>query len=470
MTAILAEGESSGEALNRAVGRASGTHSIAGNRVEMLIDGAANYAVMHAQIASATTRIHLENYIIHADATGQAFADALMARAREGIKVRVLYDWLGCAGTPRRFWRELREAGAEVCAFGPPSWRDPLLLASRDHRKVFVVDGCRGVTGGLCIGDEWIGNPEKGIQPWRDTGVSIEGPAARLLDAAFESAWKFAGGSAIPSDEINGNVPPMGDIAVRVVATEPGRERAYRTIDLLLGVSASKVWVTEAYLAAPQRLYQAFIDAARDGADVRILLPGASDIRMVRNLTRVGYRGLLKAGVRLYEWQGPMLHAKTIVADGRWVRVGSSNMNASSLLANWELDVFIEDPALAKEMEKQFHEDLTLASEVVRRPRRIATLFGREIPPALAHEKRPVHGHPTHQRTFRERRRQAIVTAGGLIRGARATLFGPLALVLLAAAALFVLFPVPAAYVAAGLATLTAAALIVRALGHRGRT
>lgn len=457
-------------ALNRAVERASGTQPIPGNRVELLIDGSANFAAMHAWIATATRRIHLENYIIHGDATGRGFADALMAKARDGVKVRVLYDWLGSVGTPRRFWRKLQSAGVEVCAFGPPSLRDPLLLASRDHRKVFVVDGARAVTGGLCIGDEWVGDPIKGRLPWRDTGVSIEGPAARVLDVAFERAWRFAGGASIPSDEVGSEVATAGETAVRVVATEPGRERAYRTIDLLLGVSASKIWVTEAYLAAPQRLYQAFIDAARDGVDVRLLLPGTSDIRLVRNLTRVGYRGLLKAGVRIFEWQGAMLHAKTIVADGRWVRVGSSNMNASSLLANWEVDLFVDDVNLAQALEHQFIADLTLASEVIPRPRRIPMLFGREVPPALTHSH-PSHGRPAkHSRTFRERRRQAIVTASGLIRGARATLFGPLALVLLAAAALFVLFPVPAAYTAATLGTITAAALIVRALGHRGRT
>lgn len=470
MTSRTLDDAGAWEALNRAVERASGTQVVPGNRVELLIDGPDYFAAMHARLAAAEHRIHLENYIIHGDATGQAFADALIAKAQAGVKVRLLYDWLGSWGTSRRFWHALREAGVEVRTFSPPAVRDPLLLGSRDHRKVFVVDGAYAVTGGLCIGDEWVGDPAKGRLPWRDTGVSIDGPAARLLDVAFERAWCFAGAPPIPDGEVPGDIAVMGNTTVRVVATEPGRERAYRTIDLLLGISASKIWVTEAYLAAPQRLYQAFIDAAKDGVDVRLLLPGSSDIRVVRNLTRVGYRGLLKAGVRIFEWQGPMLHAKTIVADGRWVRVGSSNLNASSLLANWEVDVFIDDQALAQALEQQFVADLALASEVVPKPRRIPRLFGREIPPALSRERASRAEQLHHVRTFRERRRQAIVTAGGLVRGARAALFGPLALVLLVAAALFIIFPVPAAYTAAGLGTLTAAALIVRALGHRGRT
>lgn len=470
MTAVVPTDSGALEALNRAVERASGTQAVPGNKVELLIDGPMYFAAMHSRLAAAEHRIHLENYIIHDDVTGHAFAKALIEKARAGVKVRLLYDWLGSWGTGRKYWHALREAGVEVMTFSPPAIRDPLLLGSRDHRKVFVVDGAYAVTGGLCIGDEWVGDPEKGTLPWRDTGVSIDGPAARLLDVAFERAWCFAGAPPIPEGEVPGEVPACGETAVRVVATEPGRERAYRTIDLLLGVSASKIWVTEAYLAAPQRLYQAFMDAARDGVDVRLLLPGTSDIRVVRNMTRVGYRGLLKAGVRIWEWQGPMLHAKTIVADGRWVRVGSSNLNASSLMANWEVDVFIDDVALAQELEHQYMADLAQASEVIPKPRRIPKIFGREVPPALARQRPSKGAPPAHRRTFRERRRQAIVTAGGLVRGARAALFGPIAVVLLVAAVLFVIFPVPAAYVAASLATLTAAALIVRALGHRGRT
>ncbi|MFI5358340.1 MAG: phospholipase D-like domain-containing protein, partial [Opitutales bacterium] len=270
--------------------------------------------------------------------------------------------------------------------------------------------------------------------------------------------------------ELVGRAPgPVGALDVRVVATEPGRERGFRTIDLLLGVSASRIWVTEAYLSAPPRMYQAFKDAARDGADVRLLLPGSSDIRAVRNLSRVGYRGLLQAGVRIWEWGGPMLHAKTIVADGRWVRVGSSNLNPSSLLANWEIDVFAYGETLAKQMERQFLTDLTASSEVLLRPRRIPTIMGRKVYPALA-RKAPVDAAPArHSRTFRERRTRAIVLLGSMVQGARAAIFGPLALILLAAALLFAVFPRPMAWTASILAATVGGAMLVRALGHRAR-
>ncbi|MBP6444447.1 MAG: hypothetical protein KA267_10530 [Gemmatimonadales bacterium] len=455
--------------LARALDRAAGIQVIPGNAVTLLVDGPDTYAAMHAQIAAATRRIHLENYIIHDDAVGQGFADVLMAKARAGVKVRVLYDWAGSFGTSRRFWRGLREAGVEVRAFGPPRLRDPLLFFARDHRKLLVVDGASAVTGGLCIGDEWVGDVARSRRPWRDSAVAIVGPAARALEGAFGRAWTFAGGA--PPDDAN-ELPPdveeAGDTAVRVVATEPGRERAYRTIDLMLGVAGERIWVTEAYLAAPQRMYQAFQDAARDGADVRLLLPGSSDLPTIRNFARVGYRPLLRAGVRIWEWTGPMLHAKTIVADRHWTRVGSSNLNASSLLANWELDIFIDDEAIGEAMEQQFRLDLTMAREVLLRPRRLPALFGRVVPGKLALAA-PAGEVPAHVRSGWERVRVAAVIAGGLAQGARAAVFGPLALLLLLLAVAFVLFPATMALAAAILSGLAGAALATRALSHRER-
>ena len=436
------------DALQRAFSRAAGSAITPNNRVDLLIDGPATYQAMYAQIAGATRRIHLENYIIRDDACGRGFAERLIERARAGVTVRIMYDWVGSFGTSRRFWRRLRDAGIEVRGFGPFSARDPLLIFARDHRKLLVIDGARAVTGGLCIGDEWLGDQAKGRLPWRDTGIAVEGPAARELDATFWRAWTFNGG-VVPDGGIELGDPPLdgaGDTDVRIVATEPGRERGYRTIDLLLGVSATRIWVTEAYLSAPQRMYQAFKDAARDGADVRLLLPGSSDIRAVRNLSRIGYRGLLRAGVRIWEWNGPMLHAKTMVADGRWVRIGSSNLNPSSLLANWEIDVFVYGEILAHKMERQFLKDLAQSSEVLLRPRRIPTVMGRPVFPALSRQAPVEAVQAPHSRSFRERRTRAIVLLGSVIQGARAAVFGPLALILLLAALLFALFPRPMAW------------------------
>ena len=470
MTAPEVAARPTRDALQRAFGRAAGSAATPGNRAELLIDGPVTYAAMYAQIEGARRRIHLENYIIHGDSCGRGFAERLMERARSGIVVRVMYDWVGSFTTSRRFWRRLRDAGVEVRGFGPFSMTDPLLVFARDHRKLLVVDGEHAVIGGLCIGDEWLGDAAKGRLPWRDTAIALEGPAARELDTTFHRAWTFNGGAAPDDAREHEDPPPVaGDTEVRVVATEPGRERGYRTIDLMLGVSAARIWVTEAYLSAPQRMYQAFKDAARDGADVRLLLPGSSDIRAVRNLSRVGYRGLLRAGVRIWEWNGPMLHGKTIVADSRWVRIGSSNLNPSSLLANWEIDVFVYGEALAHEMERQFLKDLSQSSEVLLRPRRIPTVMGRKVFPALSRQAPADTTQAPHSRSFRERRVRAIVLLGSIVQGARAAIFGPLALILLVSAVLFAVFPKPMAWTSSLLAAAVGTALLVRALGHRSR-
>jgi len=427
----------------RAFDRAAGSHAIHGNQISLLVDGPATYAAMHEEIASATRRVHLENYIIHDDSAGRAFATHLAAKAREGVRVRVLFDWIGSWGTSHKFWRELRSAGVEVRSFGPPRLSDPLLIACRDHRKVLVVDGERGITGGLCVGDEWVGDAAAGRRPWRDTAIEIRGPAARALDAAFTRAWIFADGAA-PDDDagIASCAEDDRGATVRVVATEPGRERAARTIDLMVALTGERLWVTEAYLSMSQRLYQGFIDELA--------------------------RGLLRAGVRIWEWNGPMLHAKTIVSDGRWVRIGSSNLNASSLLANWELDVLTDDAQFALALEDQYLRDLAESSEMTLRPRRFPAIMGRSVPPRLDRGATE-HFPAPHRRSFRERRRQAFVRVNGLIRGARAALFGPLAAVLLVGAALFAIFPVPMALGAAAVCAMGGLALLVRAMGHRER-
>lgn len=443
---------------------------VGGNQVDLLIDGPATYAAMHAMIEAATSRIHLENYIIEGDECGRGFADHLIARARAGISVRVMYDWIGSFATSRAFWRRLRHGGVDVRAFGPFAWRDPLVIFARDHRKVLTVDGRHAVTGGLCIGNEWVGDASRSRQPWRDTALAIHGAAVRDLDRAFLRAWTFNHGAPFGD---SAELPPVsdpaaGDVAVRVVATEPGRERGFRTIDLLLGITAERIWVTEAYLAAPQRLYQALKDAARDGVDVRLLLPGSSDLRAVRNLSRIGYRGLLRAGIRIWEWNGPMLHAKTIVADGQWTRVGSSNLNPSSLLANWEVDIFAHDRTLGSKMEEQFQADLSRASEVVLRPRRVPMVGVRDVFPALSRQA-PANPGGRHDRSFRERRTRAIVILGSVLQGARAAIFGPLALVLLIVAVLFAIFPEVMAWVSAVAAAAAGVFLAIRAVGYRIR-
>lgn len=427
-----------GDAVERALDRAAGGRPIPGNRVEPLYDGPETFAVMLELIASASRWIHFDNYIFRDDATGRRFADALAARAAAGVAVRVMSDWVGSLGTGRRFWRELQGRGVSVRLFNRPRILDFPSLLSRNHRKVVVADGARAIIGGLCIGNEWAGDSARGRLPWRDTAVLVEGPAAAAVDRAFANAWQVMGDPIDPG-EFAGTVDARGPAAVRVLAGEPVRERAYRVTELLLASAAERVWITDAYLVAPRRLYRYLIDAAREGVDVRLLVPGSSDLPMIRNLTRFGYRDLLRAGVRIFEWAGPMLHAKTVVADNRWVRVGSSNLNHSSLFGNYELDLLIDDVALADRMDGQFRRDLDRSAEVQIRPVRVPRRLQRVLPTALRIEApdQPV----AHRKGLRERRGRSVLAVRTLVAGARLAIFGPVSVILAGLGALFFLFP-----------------------------
>ena len=347
--------------------RVAGAVPVEGNNLTLLRDGAENYPRWLEAIASAKRSIHFEQYIFASDHVGQRFADALAAKAREGVSVRVLYDWMGCLTKTRLgFWRQLRHAGAEVRCFNRPRLDSPFGWLSRNHRKTISVDGAVGFAAGLCVGQEWEGDPAHHIAPWRDTGVELRGPAVADLEAAFAQSWAHTGGAPIPPMPAHDpDAEPAGDVSVRVIGSKPNTMGMYRFDQLVAALARRRLWLTDAYFVGTTAYVQALIDAARDGVDVRLLVPGASDIPIAKALSRAGYRPLLEAGIRVFEWNGPMLHAKTAVADGRWARIGSSNLNLASWAGNWELDVAVEDTRLAAEMEAMFEHDLNSATEIV---------------------------------------------------------------------------------------------------------
>lgn len=350
---------------DQAFSRAAGAPLIAGNYVRLLRDGRENYGAWLDAIAGARRQVLLENYIFREDATGEMFAAALIERARAGVRVRVIYDWLGgFCKTSGRFWARLRHAGVEVRCYNPPKVEVPFGWTSRDHRKLIVVDGAVGFVTGLCIGQMWAGQPERKIEPWRDTGIAVRGPAVAEIQRAFAQVWSMLG-APLPEDEAPPEMAPCGDVSLRIVATVPATAGMFRVDQLVAAMARQRVWLTDAYFAGTTTYVQALNAAARDGVDVRLLVPGATDIPAFRSFARAGYRSLLEAGVRVFEWNGAMLHAKTAVADGRWARVGSTNLNLSSWLGNCELDAVIEDETFAREMEAMYVEDLRHATEVV---------------------------------------------------------------------------------------------------------
>jgi cardiolipin synthase len=367
---------SSEHLLDQAFTRATGAPATAGNQVRVLRDGRENYPAWLEAIAQSHTSIHFETYIIHDDRTGRQFADALRARAAAGVRVRLLYDWWGARGaTGSAFWRDLIAGGVEVRSFNAPRLESPIGWISRDHRKSLVVDGRVAFVSGLCVGDTWVGNPSRGIDPWRDTGVRIAGPAVADVDRAFAGTWTLAGGS-MPLAEIarppegTAAADPAPGVSVRVVATEPTTAGLFKLDQIVVAAARRSLWLTDAYFVAVTSYVQALSAAARDGVDVRLLVPGAGDIPGLRALSRAGFRPLLESGVRVFEWNGPMLHAKSAVADGRWARVGSTNLNPASWLGNWELDVAVEDAGFARTMEEMYEDDLSHATEIVLSARR----------------------------------------------------------------------------------------------------
>lgn len=250
----------------------------------------------------------------------------------------------------------------DVRCYNPPRLESPLGWLSRDHRKILAVDSEVGFITGLCIGEAWAGDPLRGIEPWRDTGVEIRGPALGQLEQAFARTWASLGA---PLPDLAVASMPAGTVSLRIVATEPATAGMLRLDHLVAALARSRLWLTDAYYAGVPSYVQALRGAARDGVDVRLLLPHSTDIPLLRSLSRVGYRPLLEAGVRIFEWNGTMLHAKTAVADGRWARVGSTNLNVASWFGNRELDAVIEDDAFAHRMEEMYLEDLSNATEVV---------------------------------------------------------------------------------------------------------
>jgi cardiolipin synthase A/B len=351
----------------RALSRTVGAPLVPGNSVRVLKDATENYPAWLAAIRAASHKIYFESYIIHEDEQGWILAKALAAKVREGVRVRVIYDWMGAIwASSRKFWHWFRDAGIEVRCFNPPRLDSPFGWLSRDHRKMIAIDGEIGFITGLCVGQMWVGYPKKGIDPWRDTGVEVRGPAVADIEHSFAQIWAITG-DPLPECELTDvrTIAPAGDVSVRVVASVPNTAGLYRLDQMVAAGAKETLWLTDAYFAGTPPYVQALRAASMDGVDVRLLVPEANDIPVMRALSRSGYRSLLEAGVRVFEWNGPMLHAKTAVSDGRWARVGSTNLNLQSWLGNWELDLVVEDKEFGQVMEQMYVKDLENATEIL---------------------------------------------------------------------------------------------------------
>ncbi|HEY7640463.1 MAG TPA: cardiolipin synthase [Steroidobacteraceae bacterium] len=362
--------------LVEAVRRYSSTPLTTGNQVEVLVDGPQTYAAIEAAMRAAHRYIDLETFIYGDDEVGRRFAALLAQKHREGVEVRVLYDSLGSMDTPHRFFDELRGQGIEVREFRPMNpVKNPLIwtIQNRDHRKIVVVDGKTGFTGGINIDSTYSKastsrpGPKRGLKDgWRDTHVRIAGPAVAQLQQLFSESWQEAGGTTRP-DENPGPIPPAGKTLVTIVgnSSDSDDRSLYGTYLAAFSCASHRLWITHAYFAPNEDLLTAMADAAQRGVDVRLIVPSFTDSTIVLNATQATYTRLLKSGVKIYELKDALLHAKSVVIDGTVTIVGSANLDMRSFLHNEEVNAVVIDRDVGQRMEQVFEKDQKAARPVL---------------------------------------------------------------------------------------------------------
>jgi len=362
-------------ALAHRLWRIGAAHVSTGNRVTLLRNGPATFDAMLSRIAEARERVSLESYIMHSDAVGERFAPELISAAQRGVRTRVIIDWIGSRATSHRFVHRLRQGGVEVGVFNRPSLTSRWFgFLPRDHRKLLVVDGKGGVIGGIGLGHEWMTGAKRhghDGSPWRDTAVDIEGPAARDMEHAFERSWDRVihpgyrdSDASRPTERLSLDNLDDGLAMVAIMEGEPGRYRVTRSLESITVAAKRSIWISDAYFMPNMTLMEALTGAARDGVDVRLLVPSRGDHPWMVRATRRYYPRLLKNGVRIWEWQGEMMHAKTSVVDGRYVRIGSTDFNLLGMAINFELDAMIEDAALGAAATAMFEQDIALSRAI----------------------------------------------------------------------------------------------------------
>jgi len=364
-----------GPSFARGLWRIAAADVSSGNKVALLRDGPATFAAMVELIDAATTSVALESYIFRSDDVGQQVSDALVRAAARGAGVRLLLDWIGARGTSRKFLKQIQRGGVEIAVFNPLGFRPWFGVVPRDHRKLLVVDSAIGITGGVGVGREWTTGIQKLHRSrWRDTSVRIDGPAARDMMQAFDHMWRRTKGHErrgshrfLRRQARGAHLDPAVDTPalVGIVEGEPLRLRVSRALQIQAISATRSIWIATAYFTPSPSEVEALNGAARDGVDVRVLLPSRNDHPWVSLVARRFYRRLLTNGVRIWEWQGEMMHAKTSVIDGRWVRVGSTDFNPLGVAINYELDAVIEDAVLGEEAEQMFLADLDGSREVI---------------------------------------------------------------------------------------------------------
>ncbi len=356
----------------------SSTPLVAGEQTQLLRDGVQTFAAMFAAIKSAKTQIDLEYYILeNVESDGVRLSDLLLAKRREGVEINIIYDSYGSGDTPKAFFETLKAAGIRLVEYNPV---DPLKAKTgyapnqRDHRKILVVDGTTAIVGGVNLSTTYqpnslgkSGNVD-GQPPehWRDTDLMIKGPAAAQLQALFVEHWRQQHGPAFAGPEAFPPPPSAGGAVVRILGSSPQTAEPLYYVTLISAIRSAQKSITAsaAYFAPTSDEMHALIQAARRGVDVRLLLPDRSDSALSLAVGHSHYSDLLKAGVKIYETHNLVLHSKTVVIDGVWSVVGSSNFDHRSVIFNDEVDAVVLGGDTAAQLQAMFDDDYKSASQI----------------------------------------------------------------------------------------------------------
>lgn len=339
-----------------------------GNAVEITINGDETYPRVFEDLQSAQRSIALQFYYMNPGELSARLKGILLERARAGVRVLFLHDAFGSQNLPQSYLDSLRDGGVEVATFRPVHWYSLHKAQSRSHIRVVTVDGSIGWTGGFGIDDKWLGDGRTN-ESWRDTNVRFQGPAVMQLQAAFAAGWAEATGALIAGDAF---FPPDGfqsdgDQIAALLHTAPtiGSTAAERLLAVTIASAAEKLYITNSYFVPDDDFRRLLVEAARRGADVRILTTSdKTDVKTTWHAGRSHYEELLEGGVKVYEYQPTMIHSKTFAADGRWCSVGTANFDNRSLVFNDESNLLALDEELCGRLEAIFMEDLKYSTEI----------------------------------------------------------------------------------------------------------
>ncbi|HEY6873088.1 MAG TPA: phospholipase D-like domain-containing protein [Geobacteraceae bacterium] len=340
-----------------------------GNRVTLFSQGGEFLPAMLHALMAAERLIVLEFYIIKDDCTGCAFADALLSAAGRGVRVFLLYDYVGCFDTPATYFKRLEKGGVKCLPFNPPPFRKGIAwFDKRDHRKMAVIDGRAAFVGGLNIADEYAGYGES-VERWRDMGVRIAGPAAAGFQQLFLDSWLDEGGMDDGAVRREAAVPPedADGAEVMIVSGGPHHNRSFirGAFRMAIAGASEDIKILNPYFLPGPRVLRSLLRAAGRGVRVQLVLPAKSDMPLVRLISRSHYALLLRGGIEIFERQGTVLHAKVMLIDDYWAVIGSANLDQRSFHRNYEVNVIVDSREFGDQVAGMFAEDLDRSRRIV---------------------------------------------------------------------------------------------------------